>query len=279
MDRRKKNAEIFADTANLCRKIERLRDCIGESNNKQTLYLEKVVLNNKVQRSAAADVIVSGKRSFEAAAPYARAGKKVCVLNFASATNPGGGVVNGSSAQEEALCRCSTLYFNLNIPCMMDRFYGPHHRLNNPLYNDDCLYTPKVMVFKDDVLFPQLLPEKEWYTVDVLTCAAPNLRRYPGNPMNPGAGNKPASMDDHSLAELLRSRIGKIFAVAANEGAEVLILGAFGCGAFCNPPQIVANVFKQVQQDYLHVFDTIEYAVFHTEWEKENYRVFKNVLE
>ncbi|WP_418752261.1 TIGR02452 family protein [Frisingicoccus sp.] len=278
MDRKAKNAEIFADTANLCKKIERLRDCIGESNNKQTLYLEKVVLNNKVQRSAAADVIVSGKRSFEAAAPYARAGKKVCVLNFASATNPGGGVVNGSSAQEEALCRCSTLYFNLNIPYMMDKFYGPHCRLNNPLYNDDCLYTPEVTVFKEDISFPELLPEKDWYSVAVLTCAAPNLRKYLGNSMNPGAGNKPAAIDDHSLAELLHSRIEKIFAVAANEGAEVLILGAFGCGAFCNPPQIVANVFKQVQQNYLHVFDTIEYAVFHTEWEKENYRVFKNVL-
>lgn len=278
MDRKAKNAEIFADTANLCKKIERLRDCIGESNNKQTLYLEKVVLNNKVQRSAAADVIVSGKRSFEAAAPYARAGKKVCVLNFASATNPGGGVVNGSSAQEEALCRCSTLYFNLNIPCMTDKFYGPHRRLNNPLYNDDCLYTPEVTVFKEDISFPELLPEKDWYSVAVLTCAAPNLRRYPGNSMNPGAGNKPAAIDDHSLAELLHSRIEKIFAVAANEGAEVLILGAFGCGAFCNPPQIVANIFKQVQQNYLHVFDTIEYAVFHTEWEKENYRVFKSVL-
>lgn len=278
MNRKAKNAEIFADTANLCKKIERLRDCIGESNNKQTLYLEKVVFNNKVQRSDAADVIVSGKRSFEAAAPYARAGKKVCVLNFASATNPGGGVVNGSSAQEEALCRCSTLYFNLNIPCMMDKFYGPHRRLNNPLYNDDCLYTPEVTVFKEDISFPELLPEKDWYSVAVLTCAAPNLRRHPSNFMNPGAGNKPAAIDDHSLAELLHSRIEKIFAVAANEGAEVLILGAFGCGAFCNPPQIVANVFKQVQQDYLHVFDTIEYAVFHTEWEKENYRVFKNVL-
>ena len=62
-----------------------------------------------------------------------------------------------------------------------------------------------------------------------------------------------------------------VITVSYTHLAEVLILGAFGCGAFCNPPQVVANVFKQVQQDYLHVFDTIEYAVFHTERETENY--------
>ena len=278
MNRRMKNAEIFADTANLCKKIDRLRDCIVRSNNQQTLYLEKVIPNVKTQKFNTAQIIVSEKRSFEAAAPYARAKKKVCVLNFASATNPGGGVINGSSAQEEALCRCSTLYFNLNSQQMMDKFYGPHRRMNNPLYNDDCLYTPGVMVFKNDIAFPELLSEKDWYQVDVLTCAAPNLRSYSVNDMNPNASDNLVSLNHVHLAELLRNRIGQIFAVAANEGAEVLILGAFGCGAFRNPPQVTANIFKLVQQDYRYTFDTIEYAVFHTEREMENYKVFKNIL-
>ncbi len=73
-----------------------------------------------------ANIIVSKKRSYEAASVYK--GQKVCVHNFASATTPGEGVVKGSSAQEECLCRTSTLYFCINTQDMWDGFYNPHRR-------------------------------------------------------------------------------------------------------------------------------------------------------
>ena len=62
------------------------------------------------------------------------------------------------------------------------------------------------------------------------------------------------------------------------ERNEVLILGAFGCGAFKNPPEVVAKVFLQITAEYCRHFETIEYAVFHTDRETENYKAFKRAF-
>ena len=48
---------------------------------------------DKARFTDEAKIVVSTKRTFEAAAGYA--GQKVAVHNFASATNPGGGVTRG----------------------------------------------------------------------------------------------------------------------------------------------------------------------------------------
>ncbi len=250
-DRRSKNVEIFEDSMKWIKENEKLQKAVAQSMADQKVYLENenVEINIPVSRESEPRVFVSKKRSFEAASEYARAGKKVCVLNFASATNPGGGVTRGSSAQEEALCRCSTLYPCLNIKKFWDNFYGPHRKANSLLYNDDCIYTPRVMVFKSDIAFPERMKEKDWYSVDIITCAAPNLRARSGNLMNPNAGSLAVKVTRAELLDLLEKRIEKIFAIAATKQVEILILGAFGCGAFCNPPEIVAKAFAAVQKN------------------------------
>ena len=77
---------------------------------------------------------------------------------------------------------------------------------------------------------------------------------------------------------LMYNRLKKIIQVAKKENVEVLILGAYGCGAFHNPPEIIAALFKDLLNEY-H-FDTVEFAVYCNKDDKfSNYNIFKNILE
>ena len=119
---REDNIMVFQDTSRLCMENTILKTAIQKSIGSQQLILEdeKLPVINTKKQETKAQIIVSKKRSYEAASAYKD--KKVCVHNFASATNPGGGVRTGSGAQEECLCRCSSLYFCINISEMWDGF-------------------------------------------------------------------------------------------------------------------------------------------------------------
>ena len=275
---RQENIAVFEDTERLCKENKKLIDSVRKSTAKQKLILEKDVLQEASLDlyEKQAKVVVSKKRSFEAAGAYK--GYKVAVHNFASASNPGGGVVRGANAQEECLCRCSGLYFNLSTPLMREGFYNPHRKSQDPLHNDDIIYTPDVIVFKSDTATPVLLPEEDWFSVDVITCAAPNLREQPSNSYNSGDGRKAVKLKDSELMKLHEKRLRRILDVAVREGDEVVILGAFGCGVFLNNPETVARAARNVIPDYLHAFKTIEYAVYCSPRDDQNYRAFERVL-
>ena len=275
MGRREINAAIFQDTVEFVDGSEKLLDSISRTRHLQQMIPGDTDIPRRgVEHIHEAEIIVSGKRTLEAASAYQ--GKKTCILNFASATNPGGGVLYGSSAQEESICRCSTLYFCLRTPDLIRDFYKPHIDAGNPLYNDDIIYSPDVQVIKTDTSMPERMNEEDWYPVNVITCAAPNLREHPSNLMNPNAGRAAAQLTEQELRTLLETRIRRIYAVAAAVGNDVLVLGAFGCGAFCNPPELAADVFFQVTQEYRRMFETIEFAVFHTPREMQNYEAFQS---
>jgi len=190
------------------------------------------------------------------------------VMNFANAFHPGGGVRDGASAQEEALCRCSTLLPCLETPENMEKFYDYHDRTINCLANDDCIYTPDVVVFKTDNASPIIMPENEWYKVDVITCAAPDLR-----------DDWIGSVSDRMLYDIHVKRAKKIFDVAMDHRVDAIVLGAFGCGVFSNNPDVVASAYAEVQQNYMGRLHNIEYAIYHLRGTKSpNYRAFRDAM-
>ena len=276
---RTENAEVFRDTEKLYKTNIILKESVVNSINFQKLILEgeKLPDTEKKVYAEPAKLVVSKKRSYEAAQGYK--GQKVCVHNFASASNPGGGVVNGASAQEECLCRCSTLYPCLATDEMWKGFYEPHRRAHDPIHNDDIIYTPDVTVFKTDTANPVLMDEEDWYQVNVVTCAAPNLRAVPSNTYNSGDGNKSVKISDKELQAIHEKRLRRILDVALMNGDEVVILGAFGCGAFMNDPHVVAKAAKAVVEEYKYAFETIEFAVYCSPRDERNYEVFKSELK
>lgn len=279
IDYKKLNIEVYEDTAERCRTNARLRNSIERSIHEQkfTGERENVVVESHEIFAERANIIVSQKRTLEAAKAYANT--KIAVLNFASASHPCGGVTTGAGAQEESICRCSTLHPCLLAPKMEKLFYEPHWHQKNALHDDDCIYTPGVTVIKTDTSAPELLDESDWYNVDVITCAAPNLRNFERKKEllvdKYGCG----SITDEGLKQLHIKRLRRILDIAILNNAESIILGAFGCGAFMNDPRIVADATAEAIKDYLHAFKNIEFAVFCRPGFEQNYKEFCKLRE
>jgi len=270
--------KIFENTVWMCENNRRLVDKIKSSmacnrvisEENADDILENLIYGNETEKEA--KIIVSKKRSFEAASAYK--GKHISVLNFASATNPGGGVTKGASAQEECLCRISTLYKCISASEITEAFHKKHRYALKTgemdfLYNDDCIQTCDVTIFKSDSKNPVLLPEKEWFDVNVISCAAPNLRC-----MSQHNKHWKKNVTDQELLDIYKKRINRVLDIASCAKSDVIILGAFGCGAFANSPELVAKAMHVAIDEHKYDFATIELAIYCSPRDTLNYEVF-----
>ena len=253
------NKAVMDDTMKMCGQVNSLKKSIDNSiTNEYVVYQSEPLTAGDLQENPEMKVLVSKKRTFEAAEAYK--GKKICCLDFANYYSMGGAPWS-AGAQEESMCRVSTLY-----PCLYSQkqaFYEKHfHEENNGEINymggNDLIYIPGVTVFKTDESIPKLKDEEKWFNTDVIVSAAPELFD---------------DYDEDQYRKVMTERIRRILDLAAKEKVEVLILGAFGCGAFKNPPEVVADIFASLIKNYN--FETVEFAVFCRN-DTKNYDVFES---
>ena len=162
----------------------------------------------------------------------------VVALNFASGRSPGGGFLGGAIAQEEDLCRCSGLY-----PCIKSKpiFYNENILSDGTYYTDNVIYSPKVPFIRNEHL--RFLEEP--FELSIITAPAPNVRSIQ-NPV------------EQELKDIFFRRTVKVLQVAEAHGHKNIILGAWGCGAFGNSPEMVAKNFMEA----LELVPTFEHVCF-----------------
>lgn len=173
--------------------------------------------------------------------------EKCAVLNFASAKHPGGGFITGANAQEESLCRSSSLYASLSSKDAEDMYIYNTTKNKSKFYSDYMLFSPNVVFFRG--FNSRLIPE--YTTVSVITAPAVNCRI--ADPVN----------NADKIRNIMQTRIRKIFDIAILNNKTYLILGAWGCGVFGHKTEDVANDFKLVlsEEKYKNAFEVVEFSV------------------
>ena len=192
-------------------------------------------------------------------------GLNPAVLNLADAYHACGMYNSGSSAQEESLCRASTLsltlyqYYNktwagkAGVPLRPVSAYPMDIHFGG-------IYSPGVTVFRDNQETGFALRE-EPYQTSIISLAALNFR--PGHKTN---NLEYCSADGGFTPEgkqVMFDKIRTIYRIALLNGHDSLVLGAFGCGVFQLKPELVALYFKQVldEDEFCGKFHTIVFAM------------------
>ncbi|KAK2749869.1 hypothetical protein FQN57_005285 [Myotisia sp. PD_48] len=173
-----------------------------------------------------------------------------CILNMASRTNPGGGWLRGASAQEEELCRRSTLSESLKR-----EFY--------PIPHGAAIYTDALVVFRSsratghklqDLNEPDSCPVLSAISIAALVRPAVkdsfavsfknDNQEDPENQCATKLNRKIyANEEDRNI---MKEKMRLILRISIWKGHRKIVLGAFGCGAFRNPKEEVADCWAEV---------------------------------
>lgn len=159
---------------------------------------------------------------------------RIACLCLANEKVPGGSWVNGEEAQEGTLFTCTNL----------SRILAKDPELY-PIREFECIYVNNAIALRDSRDF-RFLHEEFPFNVVMCTGYDTSNKRVQFSP---------------ELRARLRAKIEVIFTSCLHNGVNTLVLEAFGCGKYGNPPADVAEVFRAVVEQYAGHFKSIYFAI------------------
>ena len=197
----------------------------------------------------------------EMARKLVNAGFNPAVLNLADAYTACGWYYKGSNAQEESLCRMSTLSQSLY------QYYQPKWAetvsttFKGAGYPFDIryggIYSPEVIVFREGADDGFALLDEPW-KVGIISLAALDFNEKHGKDRQYQAKGGGFTEEGE---EIMREKIRTILRMALENGHDGVVLGAFGCGAFRLNPELVAQFFDETFEE-MEFKDKFKYVVF-----------------
>ena len=193
-------------------------------------------------------------------------GYNPALLNMASLYHPGGGVLQGSGAQEEDLCRRSTLAISLYQFSLPGGRYGDladmvgvkRRAERYPMDNTyGGIYSPGITFFRGTRDEGYVLLDNPFQAA-VISVASLNYNPKHGHNSLDADGNIP-----EADKPVLKEKIRTILRIGILKGHDSLVLGALGCGAFCTPPAQMARLFHEVldEEEFVDRFSKIVFAI------------------
>ncbi|KAK4158220.1 hypothetical protein C8A00DRAFT_39415 [Chaetomidium leptoderma] len=204
-----------------------------------------------------------------------------CGVEYGIRTQPRGGWLKGTSAQEEALCFRSTLAASL-------------HRNLYPIQDRTGLYTRDVVVFRESMSdgHKLMIPGTAMTDLPIVSAlTVAGIRRPDVKPIGEEAaatGNDttvetkgPFVFADPAARDLTKDKMRLCLRMAGAKGHTMLVLGAIGCGAFGNPPEEVAKCWMEVLSEVEFAggwFKEIWFAVY-DRTNEGNFEIFTEAFD
>lgn len=188
---------------------------------------------------AATETVTKVVTSFAPEALYRDGEGKTMIVDPGAFTRPGGAYEDGAFGPEQILCSESNLY---PVLCAHKRDFYDKNRdyRRGSLFTDRALYVPEVLFSRGG----------DVRRADVLVIAEP-VRAF--------------ALENHrserECDKALADRIEAIFRIAAANGTETLIVGAFGCGRNGYPVEQVIELIQNWIAEHPGAVPSVVFAV------------------